>query len=98
MNADSGYVDCLGHVEGRDFLENGSCEIGTSKVGVLKLTASQITVLGKKSISSITTAGEGRGKRGERERANKYEMWAVTAVRVYNKREAIFSVWSTLAE
>ena len=50
MNADSGYVDRLGHVKWRDFLENGSCEIGTSKVGMLKLTTSQITVLEKKDL------------------------------------------------
>lgn len=88
MNADSCYVDGLGHVERRDFLENGSCEIGASKVGMLKLTPSQITVLEKKE---NTSKGGGR-------REDKIEMWAVTAVRVYKKRSNFFSVWSTLAQ
>ena len=80
MNADSCYVDGLGHVERRDFLENGSCEIGASKVGMLKLTPSQITVLEKKENTS----------KGGRRREDKIEMWAVTAVRVYKKRSNFF--------
>ena len=78
LNADSGYVDCLGHVEGRDFLENGSCEIGTSKVGMLKLTASQITILGKKKYFKYhyftynSTLGWGGG---DRERGREQTLW-----------------------
>ena len=59
LNADRGYIDGLGHVKWRDFLENGSREVGASKIGVLKLTPSQITVLGKKMYFQIICLGGG---------------------------------------
>ena len=78
LNANRGYIDGLGHVEWRDFFENGSREVGASKIGVLKLTPSQITVLGKKIYFQIICFGGGGLKL----------MWAVTAVGVYNKRKS----------